>query len=280
MRTFLKVIACVLVACLGFASGVVTEYYASMPQSDKFVDGEISFHFLHLGNGNSGDSIYIKCGEDDILIDAGSRANSAPTIINYVDQFVTDGKLEYVIATHSDRDHISAFPSTKSYEGIFDHYDTGIIIDFPKTDKSEDTDILTAYYTARDKEVENGAKHFTALQCYNNEGGAARVYELSGGVKMEILYNYYYENPASSENDNSVCLLFSQGDNHYLFTGDLEAGGEKKLVEFYNEQGITLGWIKIYGDRYILCGINMQIYMIKNDEDFLLSRIRDLLNFK
>lgn len=246
MKTFLKVIACILVACLGFASGVVTEYYASMPESDKFVDGEISFHFLHLGNGNTGDSIYIKCGDDDILIDAGSRSNSAPTIINYVDQFVTDGKLEYVIATHSDQDHIAAFPSTSSYEGIFDHYDTGIIIDFPKTDKTTDTKILTNYYLARDKEVENGAKHFTALQCYNNEGGAERVYELSGGVKMEILYNYYYEHKAPSENDNSVCLLFSQGDNHYLFTGDLEEDGEEKLVEFYNEQGNPLPQCKLY----------------------------------
>ena len=74
---------------------------------------------------------------------------------------------------------------------------------------------------------------------------------------VPLVYTYKSEEKLRSNNESEVLFL-----------------------EFYNEQGITLGWIKIYGDRYILCGINMQIYMIKNDEDFLLSRIRDLLNFK
>lgn len=242
----LKFIACVLVACIGFAGGFIGNFYISAPESEKFINGEISFHFLHLGNGHSGDSIFIQCGDDDILIDAGSRQNSASTIISYVDEYVTDGKLEYVIATHSDQDHIAAFSSSKTNEGIFAHYDTDIIIDFPKTDRDKTTEVLTAYYEARDEEVENGAKHYTALECYNNENGAQRVYELSGGVTMEILYNYYYENPTSDENNNSVCLLFGQGDNHYLFTGDLEGDGEEKLVEFYNTQGKPLPKCKLY----------------------------------
>ena len=44
--------------------------------------GEISFHFMMLGNSNAGDSIYIKAGENDILIDAGSRENSIDDIKN------------------------------------------------------------------------------------------------------------------------------------------------------------------------------------------------------
>lgn len=243
---FLKFLACICVACLGFAGGFVGNFYYSQPESEKFVDGAISFHFLHLGNGYSGDSIYIKCGDDDILIDAGSRQGSASYIIDYVDDYVTDNKLEYVIATHSDRDHISAFTSTKTSNGIFAHYDTDIIIDFPKTDRDNPTEILTSYYLERDEEVSKGAKHYTALECYNNQNGAKRVYELSGGVTMEILYNYYYDHPATDENDNSVCLLFSQGDNHYLFTGDLEKKGEEKLVEFYDNQGSPLPKCKLY----------------------------------
>ena len=48
---------------------------------------------------------------------------------------------------------------------------------------------------------------------------------------MNILYQKYYEQDASTENNYSVCLLFKQGANDYLFTGDLEESGEKSLVE-------------------------------------------------
>ena len=48
---------------------------------------------------------------------------------------------------------------------------------------------------------------------------------------MEVLYQKYYVTKTSNENDYSVCLLFTQGENHYLFLGDLEEAGEKSLVE-------------------------------------------------
>ena len=53
---------------------------------------------------------------------------------------------------------------------------------------------------------------------------------------MNILYNYYYENASSDENNYSVCMLLSQEisaeqTNHYLFTGDLEEDGEERLVQ-------------------------------------------------
>ena len=51
---------------------------------------------------------------------------------------------------------------------------------------------------------------------------------------MEILYQEFYENKTSDENDYSVCMLLSQGDNHYLFTGDLEKDGEASLVASNN----------------------------------------------
>ena len=79
--------------------------------------------FLELGNKYTGDSIYIKAGETDILIDAGSQKNSATAISNYVNQHCTDGKLEYVIATHAHEDHIAAFVGSKTDgTGIFNNY--------------------------------------------------------------------------------------------------------------------------------------------------------------
>ena len=47
---------------------------------------------------------------------------------------------------------------------------------------------------------------------------------------MEILDQKFYRETTSDENDYSVCALFTQANNHYLFTGDLEKDGEKSLV--------------------------------------------------
>lgn len=244
MKKFAMVISFILVVLVGFCGGFAYNFYITQPQSETFASGEIDFHFLQLGNAYAGDSIFIQCGDYDILIDAGSMTSSASVIIDYVDQYVTDGKLEFVIATHADQDHIAAFPSSSSTEGIFEHYQVDTIIDFPKTNKTTQT--YQNYVSARDEEVKQGAKHYTALQCYNGQGGGQREYALSGGVSMEILYNYYYENPSTDENNYSVCLMFNQGDNHFIFTGDLEKGGEAKLIEYYQGIGRPLPKCQLY----------------------------------
>ena len=194
-------------------------------------EGSISFHFMSLGNKYSGDCIYVKAGENDILIDAGSREGSVDDIKSYLDGFVTDGKLEYVIATHADRDHIAGFSAD---EGIFYLYECETIIDFPLTDKTTQT--YKDYVKYRDQEVQSGATHYTALECYNETNGAKRKYDLSedGSINFEILYNYYYENRDDDENNYSVCLQFNHGSKKFLFTGDLEKEGEEKLV-LYNQ---------------------------------------------
>ena len=228
----------ILAILVGFVGGFAYNIFVyNIPKSDVYSSGELSIHFLELGNKYTGDCVYIKCGETDVLIDAGSNNSSSTTIIEYVDQFVEDNTLEYVIATHGHTDHIGAFYSTNDREGIFEHYKVDTIIDFPLTNsKAGATSVVGRYYEARDEEVANGAKHYNALDCYNNAEGASRTYKLSESVEMEILYNYYYENTYSSgENNYSVCMMLNQGDNHYLFTGDLESGGEKKLVDFYEE---------------------------------------------
>lgn len=247
MKGFLSFLLALVLLVVGFAVGFVIKVNISRPNSDPFVSGELSIHFFGLGNHYSGDSIFIQCGDNDILIDAGSRYSSAEAITEYVDQYVEDGVLEYVIATHSDRDHIAGFVGTSKIEGIFEHYEIETIIDFPRTDKDRnDVAVLDDYYTLRDQEIENGAKHYTALECFNNENGASRTYELSPGVEMEILYNYYYENKSADENNYSVCLMFNQGDNHYLFTGDLEKDGEEHLVTYYEDIGDPLPHCVLY----------------------------------
>ena len=189
---------------------------------------DLQIHFLELGNKNSGDCTLIKTGNTEVLIDAGSRKGSAATIVPYIEQYCTDGVLEYVIATHAHQDHIAGFVGTTTADGVFESFACGTIIDFARTEAT--TEIYTEYVSARDAEIAAGANHYTALECWNNQNGAQRSYTLGEGITMNILYQKYYEQDASSENDYSVCMLLSQGSNHYLFTGDLEEHGEASLV--------------------------------------------------
>lgn len=194
----------------------------------KQVD-ELSVHFLYLGNNTSGDCTLIKTGDTEILIDAGSTTSSAGTIVPYISRYCTDGVLEYVIATHGDQDHIASFVGGSTYTGVFDNFVCETIIDAPRTNKT--TQIYKNYVAKRDAEVAAGAKHYTALECWNNQNGAQRSYVLGEGITLNILYQKYYEVSHSVENNYSVCVLISQEENHYLFTGDLEESGEKSLVE-------------------------------------------------
>lgn len=244
-----KVLLCIVIFLLVVAIAAGAYWYFFVYRGDEFgfghdpgggsggvgtvQTGDLSIHFLELGNKYTGDCTLIKIGNTEVLIDAGSKQNSASVIVPYIKQYCTDGVLDYVIATHAHEDHIGAFYSTSKTPGIFDSFKCGTIIDFARTDKTNSANsVYGKYCAARDKEVEeDGAVHYTALQCWNGTDGAQRSYSLSDGVTMQILYQKFYEQKASTENNYSVCLLVTQGDYNYLFTGDLEKAGEESLAE-------------------------------------------------
>ena len=218
---------------------------------DVVSNANVSIHFLELGNIYTGDSVYIKAGETDILIDAGSRQSSAGTITKYLNNYVTDGKLEYVIATHAHQDHIAGFIGTSSHRGIFEAFDCETIIDFSRTNQKELTDkgnptLYKQYLNKRDAAVADGAAHYTAEQCFNETDGAKRVYQIADGITLEILYNYYYFNSSGDENNYSVTCIIKQGENNYFFSGDLEQEGEEKLVSYYENKNEPLPHCVLY----------------------------------
>jgi competence protein ComEC len=171
----------------------------------------------------------IKTGDTEVLIDAGSDYSSATIINQYLKQYCTDGVLEYVIATHAHKDHIAAFVGDNSNPGVFSQFETGIIIDY--TARKTTSQVSKDYEAARDAEVQAGATHYTALECWEETNGAKRSYELGENITLNILYQKYYREKTSNENNYSVCVMVSENDNHYLFTGDLESGGEASLIE-------------------------------------------------
>ena len=211
------------------STGTGTSSSSSSSANENVQTEALSIHFLELGNKTPGDCTLIKVGDTEVLIDAGSLKSSASTIVPYVQEYCTDGVLEYVIATHAHEDHIAGFVGTTKVDGIFESFVCETIIDYAVS--SSTSKIRQEYEALRDAEVVAGAKHYTALECWNGENGGQRCYTLGEGITMNILYQRYYEEKASSENDYSVCILVSQGNNHYLFTGDLEEKGEASLVQ-------------------------------------------------
>ena len=216
------------------ASTTGTQNGGNVTKSDE-IGGNLQIHFLELGNYYTGDCVYIKAGDTDVLIDAGSKYSSVPTIAAYLNEYVEDNKLEYVIVTHAHEDHYAGFAAN---EGIFDLYECEVIIDFAQTNQKPTATMYSRYIAKRDAEVEAGATHYTALECIEQ---GKTDFTLADGINMKILDSYYYANKDSSgENNHSVCMLLTEGENNYLFTGDLEAKGEKKLVEMNDLPEVVL----------------------------------------
>lgn len=278
MKKMINFIVWTIAFIVGVAGGGSFMWYNSLPETEELtvgeelfytyndhelekvelsgVSGELSVHFLELGNKYTGDCTYIKVGDVDVLIDCGSRTNSVATVSDYLNQYVTD-KLDYVIVTHAHQDHYAGFATGAKTKGIFDLYEVGTIIDFGRATENHDSAMFGRYEAKRLDEIDAGAKYYTAYECFyglETEYGVAPkefVLDEANNVTLEILYNYYYqydyarateteEYEAPSENDYSVCCMVSQGENkNFLFTGDLEKDGEAKMVEYYSNPANT-----------------------------------------
>lgn len=253
-KTSSNLLFCLLAFVVGLVGSFYIYSYIKLPASDSvqvgeeyytpdFVafedyDADISVHFLELGNKYTGDCTYIKTKDADILVDCGSKTNSIPYVSAYLNKYVTDGVLEYVIVTHAHMDHYAGFATSVDVDSIFDLFECETIIDFAKTNQTGKT--YQNYLRERDEAIANGAKHYTALDCINQTNGATQSFEIGENISLNILNSYYYTHSASTENDYSVCFTISTENKNFLFTGDLEKKGEEKLIELNDLPKIDL----------------------------------------
>lgn len=283
MRKISNFLVCLIALVLGVFGGGIYITYKTLPETEELVESEslfysldangevntatfdngldvFSVHFLELGNKYTGDCAYIKYGNTDILIDCGSRSNSVEAVSNYLNKYVADNTLEYVIVTHAHRDHYAGFAASTS---VFDLYVCENIIDFGNATNQEDgAATYERYKKERDAEIVLGANYIPAISCRNADNtNQVFVIDETNQVEFEVLYNEYtrYDRTnsatnsykAGSENDYSVCTLFSFGEKKFIFTGDLESGenhegGEEKLVK--NNQSLID--LRDNGNRY------------------------------
>ena len=238
-----SILAFIIGACFGLVGFWYFDIIRTEKQSDNFVSGILQIHFPELDSYYTGDCSIIKVGNTEVLIDAGSKIDCVDTLDNYIKTICLDGVLEYVVVTHAHEDHYAGFAYNGASGSLFNRYQIGTIIDFSQTNQKLTTGkgnktMYANYLDERQEAIDAGAVHYTAKELRTNGN---YTFSLSNAVTMTVLDSkYYYEKTSTGENEHSVCTLFSQGDRHFLFTGDLEKKGEESLVALNNLPEVEL----------------------------------------
>ncbi|MDO5540743.1 MAG: ComEC/Rec2 family competence protein [Eubacteriales bacterium] len=166
--------------------------------------GEEAFE-LHLLDVGQGMSTLIRAGGHYMLIDGGGRAASS-FVVSYLQQQGIE-KLDYVVVSHYDEDHISGII------GALHVFDCDTIL---APDYQADTEIYASYLSAADA---SGAEII-----YPRQG---EEYPLGDAVITVV-------GPASYsgdlENDRSVAIRICYGNTSYLICGDAQGQEEEDMV--------------------------------------------------
>ena len=189
---------------VGRAREADKENISALMQSEQ----ELTVHFIDVGQG---DSILIQCANHAMLIDAGD--NSKGTTVQLYLQKQGVQKLDYLIGTHPDADHIGGL------DVVITKFDCETVM-MPEVTKENATyrDVVSAM------EYRN----------YKNTVPAVGAEYGLGDARFTIVApNRDYE---ESYNNYSIGILLVYGENRFLFTGDAEAEAEEDMLS----NGISL----------------------------------------
>ena len=161
----------------------------------------LEVHFIDVGQG---DATLIKADGHAMLIDAGE--NDKGTAVQLYLQKQGVERLDYLVLTHTDSDHIGGA------DVIISKFDIGQIFlsDFKKDNKT--------YRELMDSMKSRNMTFSTP------EVGAE--YELGDAVSTIIAPNDNYEDP----NNSSIALILDHGENSFLFSGDCEEEAEQDIL--------------------------------------------------
>lgn len=162
---------------------------------------ELAVHFIDVGQG---DATLVLCDDHAMLIDAGDNSKGTALQLYLNKQGVE--KLDYLVLTHPDADHIGGA------DVIITKFDIDNIF---MSDYKQDT---KTYEEVLD-----------ALEYKNESWSMPSVGDtfLLGDAAFTILAPLdTYNNP----NDSSIALMLTHGDNKFLFTGDCSENAEDDLV--------------------------------------------------
>ena len=184
--------------------------------------GTLEIHMIDVGQA---DSILIMVPGCNLLFDAG-QDSKATEVIDYLDELGVT-KLDYLIFTHADSDHIGGG------EAIVEKYTVGSIFMEPYD------------YT------KEASKTYTNLKSTIDEKGipiidptAAQTYSLgdNGDLKMKVLgpVEDYRET-----NEDSIVMRLDFGETSLLMTGDAGEEAEKDILSRFGAMELDCDILKV-----------------------------------
>lgn len=165
---------------------------ASMP--------EIGVHFIDVGQG---DATLLDLGEEHVLIDGGRGSQARDYLAGK-----GIGKLDLLVATHPDADHIGGLDEVLGSLEVEEVWDSGTVND-------------TLAYQAYVAGVAGEGLSMTLV-------GRGTVQTFANGARLEVLSPTTISN--SDLNNSSIVLRLTYGEFSYLFMGDAEVEVESALL--------------------------------------------------
>ena len=176
------------------APGGSSQSGSSAPSDTAQTSANVTIKFIDVGQG---EAILIALPEKTILIDAGPTG-SAPKI-EQVLQELGRNKIDYLVATHPDEDHIGGM-----------------------ADVISSTQIGTIYAPNKTNNTATYRKFLAAIQNNNLQitlAEAGTIIDQTDDYKLEILWPKKDANFPDT-NDYSIIIKLTVGNKTFLFTGD------------------------------------------------------------
>ena len=167
---------------------------SSAPSDTAQASTNVTIKFIDVGQG---EAILIALPEKTMLIDAGPTG-SAPKIAQVLQELGRD-KIDYLVATHPDEDHIGGM-----------------------ADVISSTQIGTIYAPNKINNTATYRKFLTAIQNNNLQitlAEAGTIIDQTDAYKLEILWPTKDANFPDT-NDYSIIIKLTVGTKTFLFTGD------------------------------------------------------------
>lgn len=191
--------------------GLVTTYEYYIVDYSSLDKAYVYYIDLGATGGKAGEAALIKVGGTEVLIDSGDNdTNSKNELLSFLGTVVTDGVIEYIIATHPDGDHIGGMTE------VLSQYQVNNVIQYSTAPTS--TNIRSEYELAVANEGSNVYKIADLVS------SATPYVEISSGVVMKF-YNTNYLTSGDTNASSIVFVLEALG-TRVLFNGDAETPQE------------------------------------------------------
>ncbi|MBQ6783643.1 MAG: MBL fold metallo-hydrolase [Acholeplasmatales bacterium] len=210
------------------------------------VNGDIQIYSIEMRD-KYGDSLFIKYGDYDVLIDAGD-AGDGEFVRNFVDSHISSDKnLDLLVVTHCHSDHMGGLTKMSSKDTgakALDNVSTiSNIVDFGHVRTSNA--MYSSYNELRTKYINLGANYYPAYESVKHLDGLDNKIQF-GDLNIEIIDTFNYLSKSTDANtisdvnynEYSVATLFTYKNTKLFCAGDLEDTGEKTLVEHANETSL------------------------------------------